>query len=156
MPETRNSGLAALSRWSRQFESWLNYTLFRRHLDELRVLDDDAQRRAAVDGMMRRFGRRFTIPVIIVLIASFFVFHWVYPPPHHMQPRWKFHLRAATGLVTTTALIIACAWLARRSAARHLRAYLNEAGHRVCLRCGYDLRGSPAAVCPECGSRQER
>jgi hypothetical protein len=42
--------------------------------------------------------------------------------------------------------LVAAAWLARRSA-RRLRGR--------CLRCGYDVRASYAALCPECGWRRK-
>lgn len=42
-------------------------------------------------------------------------------------------------------------YLARRS----LRSFLAEEARRreaFCLKCGYDLRGTPGPICPECGA----
>lgn len=39
----------------------------------------------------------------------------------------------------------------RRMILRQLRTHMNERGIVVCIGCGYDLRGSISARCPECG-----
>lgn len=39
----------------------------------------------------------------------------------------------------------------RQMILRRLREYMNEKGITVCIGCGYDLRGSIAPRCPECG-----
>jgi hypothetical protein len=54
-------------------------------------------------------------------------------------------------------LIIPCAvvWLDSRMRRRIGRRVVDELGGgrlRVCLKCGYDLRGTPGEVCSECGA----
>ncbi len=39
---------------------------------------------------------------------------------------------------------------------RDLRAQLTREGRNICLECGYDLRGLPSSICPECGSDSSR
>lgn len=46
-------------------------------------------------------------------------------------------------------------WLGRRRIERHLRQTLNEQGIRVCMHCGYDLRGAVTHRCAECGQVHE-
>ena len=42
-------------------------------------------------------------------------------------------------------------WVCRRVIQLSLREQLIERGERVCLQCGYDLRGQDDPRCPECG-----
>ena len=44
-------------------------------------------------------------------------------------------------------------WFARRKVRFSLRQQLNEQGIRVCMGCGYDLRGQESRPCPECGDQ---
>ena len=39
----------------------------------------------------------------------------------------------------------------RKQIRRELRVCLREQGIRICISCGYDLRGLSSANCPECG-----
>jgi hypothetical protein len=43
-------------------------------------------------------------------------------------------------------------WLLRRRIRHDVRQYLLGLGCKVCLHCGYDLRGQTQPRCPECGS----
>jgi rubrerythrin len=36
---------------------------------------------------------------------------------------------------------------------RVLRVELARLGHRICIECGYDLRGQVEHRCPECGTQ---
>lgn len=40
----------------------------------------------------------------------------------------------------------------QKSIDRHIRKQLNEQGVKICLHCGYDLRGQVILRCPECGT----
>jgi hypothetical protein len=46
-------------------------------------------------------------------------------------------------------------WFARRQIRLYLRHEMRGRGIPLCLRCGYDLRGTPSGRCPECGTRDE-
>lgn len=51
-------------------------------------------------------------------------------------------------------VMVALVW--PRQGLRILRRTVREiAAIRICERCGYDLRGTPGSVCPECGSPLE-
>ena len=43
-------------------------------------------------------------------------------------------------------------WLMRRRITKNVRLHLNQEGFRLCLVCGYDLRGQVESLCSECGS----
>ena len=43
-------------------------------------------------------------------------------------------------------------WFARKRIRMSLRRQLIAEGMRVCMQCGYDLRGQDRAQCPECGA----
>ncbi|HWL94257.1 MAG TPA: hypothetical protein VNT79_12060 [Phycisphaerae bacterium] len=43
-------------------------------------------------------------------------------------------------------------WVVRRRVQQRLRIELVKSGKRICLTCGYDLRGSDSPRCPECGN----
>ncbi|MEM6333338.1 MAG: hypothetical protein AAF823_08385 [Planctomycetota bacterium] len=49
-----------------------------------------------------------------------------------------------------TAVLLGIGWPVRRLTERRFRRALAVA--RVCVECGYDLRGTNAAACPECGT----
>jgi len=71
-------------------------------------------------------------------------------------PRWRLQSIAVGALAANAGFftgLAACATLAgrvlRRTYVRHKQRRAARAGR--CVRCGYDLRGSPTAVCSECG-----
>lgn len=76
-------------------------------------------------------------------------------------PSWWFHtgdenIDLAIDLALSLLVIIACMpiiWLLwkRRVAALRDELLARNIRPAVCLRCSYDLRGSEAATCPECG-----
>lgn len=71
------------------------------------------------------------------------------PPPTASLPAWEAagvpHVWAVAGTALPPLL-----WLA----ARGRRAWGRRRRRRLglCLACGYDLRGNPSGVCPECGA----
>lgn len=79
---------------------------------------------------------------------------WLHGPPANLE-RMIAHLLgvAIVGTPYALACIVALGYMyvpiSRRS--------MGECGYRVCLKCGYDLRGAPPTktICPECGRVQE-
>ncbi|MFN0137513.1 MAG: hypothetical protein ACKVS9_15520 [Phycisphaerae bacterium] len=62
--------------------------------------------------------------------------------------------QAISGLLLLTTLFAAL-WVGRRRTQRLFREECRRAGQRVCIACGYDLRGQPERTrCPECGSSE--
>lgn len=70
----------------------------------------------------------------------------------HAPPAvWEYAIAATLGVLLTYAAL----YLFRRVARRQLRLYLNARGIRVCMGCGYNLRGVAGPRCPECGRAYE-
>jgi len=85
-------------------------------------------------------------------------FHRMRPGDPRLRsfPRWRLQSIAVGALAANAGFftaLAACAILAghvlRRMYVRHKQRRAARAGR--CVRCGYDLRGSPTAVCSECG-----
>lgn len=88
---------------------------------------------------------------IILMSSCFWVMNEVLPPATLLQ-----YLVPITVLIGSFSLV-ACLWSFRWFGAplllKSLRKEMNSQGIPVCLRCGYDLKGSVGAACPECGER---
>ena len=56
-------------------------------------------------------------------------------------------------LSIAAAIVVSAA--TRATARRSLRSDLTELGIRICVNCGYDLRGSNGDCCPECSCKSE-
>jgi len=58
-------------------------------------------------------------------------------------------------VLLTCLQIVFVLYLVRRPTRLELRHELNKSGIRVCIACGYDMRGLPRDRCPECGTVAE-
>lgn len=56
-----------------------------------------------------------------------------------------------TGILAALGLAVLSMQPLRNMVRTAFDAYLHSAGLRLCRRCGYDLRETPAPRCPECG-----
>jgi len=56
-------------------------------------------------------------------------------------------------IVWVALTFLAPLWLCRNSMRRSIREHLNASGIRLCLDCGYNLKGNVSGICPECGER---
>lgn len=73
---------------------------------------------------------------------------------HPSQLRiWSIPLLAVPSIVFLH--VVSLVIFFRTPVQRAFREILNQNGRRVCLHCGYDLRGQVNPRCPECGSRCE-
>jgi hypothetical protein len=112
---------------------------------ELGKFRDDADRAAAWETYTANWRRRIGFLAIIVGVN---VLLSITPRAINLGP-WAPSIMSFTlfvGIVTT--------WLisTRRRMRLHLRKELIKRGHRICIQCGYDLRGLPEPRCPECGT----
>ena len=124
---------------------------------ELAVLDSDEERKKAVKEARRRLGWDWrwwaAIPLFVFgsEIVVVIIPHWLFDRaglrgtlPHRIF-EW------VDTFVFALVFVLAPAWLYRNLARKKLRQYLVGQGYKVCLGCGYDLRGQTEARCPECG-----
>lgn len=101
---------------------------------------------------MRNPDRPSLIPTFIILagitlVVGPIVFVLAYYATHRIGLGMGITLGACFGvpLIAASAIILG----ASRSN-RHIQRYAMS----QCTRCGYDLRGTDGAICPECGSFQ--
>lgn len=134
---------------------WLWRTWLAR--DEYRLFDDDARWRAALLTARRRISNHW----------AFWLF-WLFAVPGVLNAATGFTLSLpivgsvvrplaglASGIVLFCTVMVGVALVCRRIVRHHLRAALWAAGRRICMRCGYDLRGQTVPRCPECGQSLE-
>lgn len=69
-------------------------------------------------------------------------------------PSWALSIACVAAGVILGLGFLVISWFAMRDTARlYYRRELQKLGLPVCVNCGYDLRGGPHGVCPECGSQ---
>jgi len=124
---------------------------------EMALFETDAERKAALKSVQRHlFGRnwRFWLYGLAVLIITAAAAPSVVQVVLGYGTRWGVSTWITAPLLVL-ALITVYYWgigmLWERSVQRFLRDRLRAAGVPVCLGCGYDLRGTEAPRCPECG-----
>ena len=120
---------------------------------ELAQLESPLEREAVWWQATRAVGERKRSRVlelvgfVVVLAASALLFTLLEP----WLPIRRDVLRLLSILPvvgTASALFV---WARRREIQTTVRRLLRERGLRVCMRCGYDLRGNTQPRCPECG-----
>jgi hypothetical protein len=88
---------------------------------------------------------------VVMLLSWHAIIFWLQVTYRFTWPTWLgAPLRALAGL---TLAHLAIAVFLRKRRGRIARQALNELGYRVCVECGYWLRGlgKETALCPECG-----
>lgn len=119
-----------------------HYTIY----PELKYLESDAERLACLSEIMRRLSQRkshwlLLLGILLIIAVVFGAVQFA-----RASTRW-------VGAVVFNVMVIAGAiqysW--RKPARRMLREHLIAKGVRICLHCGYDLRGQTEPRCPECG-----
>jgi len=109
----------------------------------------DARGRAAVwnraSGSIVRSGR-FWLLLVVTICVSFVAAGRVFATPYIP------HAPFVICLVMVPSAYLMFALVFRVRITRRLRQELRARGIIICLRCGYDLRGSPGRSCPECGA----
>ncbi|MCA9245197.1 MAG: hypothetical protein KDA32_14665 [Phycisphaerales bacterium] len=121
-------------------------------IPELDLVDDEAERKALVKHALRRLHARPTLwlrmIVFFVLIIGFAVVMSI------TLRRWlpdPAFVGGVLGGVGGGGVMWLVGWTLREEARRIIREQLRARGVPICIRCGYDLRGSPTPKCPECG-----
>lgn len=67
-----------------------------------------------------------------------------------LMPRWLYEV-LSNGAVAVF-VVLGLLWFSRRRFSRGMHEHLVERGMPTCLKCGYDLTGTTAPRCPECGA----
>ncbi len=136
------------------------FRLWRHFLPELDLFDSDDRRRRALDRASGYYVNTWAgnfRPLFIVGWAMLMVciVTWEYLLPILYS---KFPLREQNfviGVAVETSpwvlFLFFPTWLIRKRIRRGLRQELVNDGVPICVKCGYDLRGSQKR-CPECGT----
>ncbi len=138
----------------RRFNRWSDQRLLV-DLPEYDLFPSEEARNAAVkeidEGLEQ--SSRFWISIVIVvvtLIAASIVARVILNRLTSLGSGWISLIVIPAAILIGYVFVV---WIWRLGVARSLRGKLVEAGVPVCLRCGYDLRGTPEPRCPECGWR---
>jgi len=126
---------------------------------ELSFCDEPKARAELWNAAYRPFGTRsqwgwYWTSVVIGALAGLLVQHLVLPaisPFIRVIPH--FIVGAVLAGLIALMIVAALLQLLRSRIRRSLRRELRARGFRPCLHCGYDLRGTLGALCPECGQR---
>jgi len=87
--------------------------------------------------------------VILILVTAIFGFWLWYEALARFRP-WVSLLILV--LIGGTVGGGSAHWLFSKPFQQHLRKRLLDRGVKVCMACGYDLRGQTECRCPECGT----
>lgn len=119
---------------------------------ELSVFDDPLDRERVECRYLERIGRPISPGMSIVFGSIFLVLACLTAIRSRMSLDIVVALIFAFmgGYFVLREIIPRC--FPRKHLLRILRECIHEFGVPVCYRCGYDLRGSDALACPECGS----
>ena len=138
----------------RRFSRWSDHRLLV-DLPEYDLFPSEEARTAAVKEIDEDIERssRFWISIVTVvatLIVTSIIARIILHQFTSLGSGW-ISLMVFPAVILIGYLLVV--WIWRRGVARSLRGKLVEAGVPVCLRCGYDLRGTTEPRCPECGWR---
>ena len=109
-------------------------------------LCDKAYTKAAKDWRGLLFLALLVLPCLLFLLVL-----WI--PRRFVLPGWADPSIPAA--MTFGPLFLWWLWIVPRLFLKNLRKLMVEHGIKICIKCGYDLRGSKD-ICPECGEGIER
>lgn len=98
-------------------------------------------------GFKGRLSSKLIGPMIVGFIPAMLVFVMMALKP--FSPWVFFPLFAVLGIGGMVASVL---WVTKRHGARLFREEMRKRGYEICVNCGYDLRGTVEAPCPECGA----
>lgn len=136
-------------RWRRRSVTFLQLRLF----PELGLVEE-TERRNMLDAAFNELQYSdlywgFLIVVFIVGVICMIRLRW------WVVEQTGFPNTVVGGLIQVafiSSISIVPVWVFRRRIQAQLRSQLNQSGRRVCMSCGYDLRGQIERRCPECGT----
>lgn len=130
--------------------------LFARFFPEVELFEDEEQRRAAILEAISHQKKSFVLETVLIGVSVSLFLHWFRGTVGTVSVLWQVLAGAGVLIAMVYVLAVLSLVVHAKKIRIALRSKLNEFGIPICMRCGYQLKGTPEPRCPECGTRVYR